>query len=132
MFQYDLEDVEAAMPRLCSRLSQNVHDSRVNYTVHKEWKIICFSSLTNCTHENLAMHNAIPCILRYCLITFCNLKDFQHQISRVLCRTSNRSMLARSRSEKCAFVLARSSKMLFFVQISVRYSKIPAEQLMFI
>ena len=50
----------------------------------------------------------------------------------VLCRTSNRSMLARSRSEKCAFVLARSSKMSFFVRISVRYSEILAEHLMFI
>ena len=32
----------------------------------------------------------------------------------VLCRTSNRSMFARSRSEKCAFVPVRYSEMSFF------------------
>ena len=54
----------------------------------------------------------------------------------MLCRTSNRSMLALSRSEKCAFVLARSSKLSFFVrscslevQIRVRYSEILAEHI---
>ena len=54
----------------------------------------------------------------------------------VLCRTSNRSMLARSRSEKCVFVLARSSKLSFFVRsyslevrIRVRYSEILAEHI---
>ena len=54
----------------------------------------------------------------------------------MLCRTSNRSMLARSRSEKCAFVLAQSSKLSFFVRscsldvrIRVKYSEILAEHI---
>ena len=59
-----------------------------------------------------------------------------YSLGLVLCRTSNRSMFARSRSEKCAFVLARSSKLSFFVcscsldvQIRVKYSEILAEHI---
>ena len=54
----------------------------------------------------------------------------------VLCRTSNRSMLTCARLENCAFVLAQSSKLSFFVHsctlevwIRVRHSEILAEHI---
>ena len=65
-----------------------------------------------------------------------NFIDFWFWSRIVLCRTTNRSMLAHSCSEKCAFMLARSSKLSFFVlsfllevQIRVRCSEILSEHI---
>ena len=85
-----------------------------------------------CTSNPLKSHNCIKKFsLTYTIITQQIVRN-----SLVLSRTSNCSMLARSRSERCAFVLARSSKLSFFVRscslkvrIRVRYSEILAKHI---
>ena len=100
---------------------------------HKYVKIILQKNGINCAKLQRCLFTG--CQVFRCLFTECAILQsvpfyrYNLLIHLVLCRTSNRS-------EKCAFVLARSSKLSFFVcscslevRIRVRYSEILAEHI---